>query len=207
MRASAVFLCLLLFPAAAMADADSDYAALVAKAEAGDATVDYTALRKAYTQTSKYDPYSVSWLPLIRETYAALSKGDCASALTKADAVLKLDFTAMDAHAVRGFCAGKANDTALDAHEKAILHGLSQSLFTSGDGKTPETALVVTSMGDERFALTALRVRQTRQALVQTAKSPVDEIAGTDAGGNTQKVYFNVSALFEGMGKQLKSKP
>jgi hypothetical protein len=207
MRIGVTLLLLCLFPAAVRADADSDYAALVAKADAGDATIDYTALRNAYVQSSGYDPYGMDWRGLRNDGFAALQAKDCATALAKADSILKLDYTSVDGHLLRGNCARQNGDATADAHEFAIIKGLMGSVTGSGDGKSADTAYVVTTMAEEQFLLLSARTREAGQALLQTGKGPVDQITAVDfTNGAKSIVYFNVNALFIGMARKFQGK-
>jgi hypothetical protein len=207
MKTPLAVLCLLLLPIAALADADSDYAALVAKADAGDATTDYTALRNAYAQSSAYDPYGMDWRAMKNEAFTALQGKDCATALARADAILKLDYTSVEGHALRAACAQQNNDSATMTREQAIAKGLLNSVTASGDGKSADTAYMVTTMAEEQFLLLSARTREAGQALLQTKKGPVDEITAVDfTSGAKSTVYFNVNALFAGMVRQLQGK-
>ncbi|HWC62186.1 MAG TPA: DUF4919 domain-containing protein [Rhizomicrobium sp.] len=208
MKIAGTLLCLgLLLPATAMADIDGDYAALVAKAQTGDASTDFAALHKAYAQSSSYDPYGQDWQTINNDGYVALQAKDCVTALAKADAVLKIDFTAITSHMLRMTCSKQNGDDATAARELTISKGLLGSILSTGDGKSADTAYMVTTMADERYILLLSRSRETGQALLNTKNGPVDEITATDfVTGGKSTVYFNVSALFAGMERKLQEK-
>jgi hypothetical protein len=200
-----IFVAILMSSSAAQAGAYED---LVAKAQAGDADVDFTALRTSYTQTQNYDPYSAGSVALTREAFQAANAKDCKTALEKADAALKLDFTNADLHMLRSNCLDQAGEKSQAMLELSLGRGLFNSIKASGDGKTPDTAYVVVTLREEGLLLAVLLdARETAQALLSTSKGPVDELTATNLKtGTVTKVYFNVNALFQGEMRQLQGK-
>ena len=184
---------------------NSEYAKWVAKAMNGDADTDYTALRASYTKTDNYDPYSADTHALFEAAWQAVKSNDCSVALEKSEAILKVDFTRIVAHAFEHECYSTAGDAARATRELAIARGLAESLLHSGDGKSLETAYVVVTLNEENFVLSSLGIIPKAQSLVNKSGHMYDLMQGTDGKTPGQKgVYFNVDYLFAGLDKQFK---
>jgi hypothetical protein len=200
---SAIAALLLLCASAAAADAPK-YQDLVARAEQGDATLDYTALRLSYADADTYDPYAMKTQALFSQAWQAFQAKDCKTALEKIDEFLKVNYVTIPLHFVRSDCLKQAGDDAGAAREEAIGRGLATSLMNSGDGKTPATAYVVVTLSEEGFVETALGFHEAQQALIQDNGHVYDQITGPDEKtGETRSAYFDVGALFAGQARQL----
>ncbi len=208
MRVFALALSLALLASSVRAEEPSAalYAQLVAKAGAGE-PVDYTALRLFYAQTDDYDPYGATSGALFAEAWKAFQDKDCVTALAKSAAVLARDFTAIPMHAVRRSCLEQVGDGGGAARALAAAKGLAESLLASGDGRTVDTAFVIVTLGEERFVLAHFGLTQQGQALIGHAGKTYDEIDGVSKTGGTGALYFDVTRLVEGMGRQLKKGP
>jgi Domain of unknown function (DUF4919) len=80
---------------------------------------------------------------------------------------------------------------------KARYNNIMNTIFESGDGKSPSTAMVVMRVSDEYEMMANMRVENTSQALVGSCD--LMELKENDLG--LEKLYFNVSKLFEAMFK------
>lgn len=76
------------------------------------------------------------------------------------------------------------------------------TIFESGDGKTEETAFVVMRVNDEYELMSTLKVENTSQSLVGYC----DMMSLKENELGIDKLYFNVSKLFESMKKMFKGK-
>jgi|ERR1700733_2278533 len=190
---------------AAETNAATSFEAWVAKAEAGDPSTDYTALRQAYVLSKDYDPYMGSSETLFMDAWKAFEAKDCDTALAKSEEALKINYTIGALHMVRSDCFKQAGDKVRSERELAIGKGLTDSLLASGDGKSVETAYVVVTMGEERMALTFLDLPEQEQSLLNDKGHMFDAITGVNRKtGKEQTAYFNVDALFYGLSKGLK---
>jgi hypothetical protein len=61
----------------------------------------------------------------------------------------------------------------------------------------------VISVDEEYAYLRTGGMQMKNQALVQSAKGPVDAMTVTDEDGNTQVIHFNVAMPFAALTKQL----
>ena len=84
--AAAVLLAVALSAPGSSAEAPQQHGAptydeLVARAKAGDANVDYLALRNAYAEGPNYDPYGSKQGELQSEMFDAYRRADCAAVI------------------------------------------------------------------------------------------------------------------------------
>src|SRR5690242_18230830 len=100
---------LLAWPVAAMG-AEPIYQDLVARAEAGDATLDYTALRLSYARSDSYDPYARETADLFSAAWNAFQAKDCVTVLAKTQALLKINYVSIPMHMVRSDCLAQSGD-------------------------------------------------------------------------------------------------
>jgi hypothetical protein len=174
------------------------FAALVATAQSGGKSVDYTALRSAYPFTEFWDPYGNQTTALLGQAQAAQKGGDCPTALDKLDQVIKLDFTIDGAHALRADCL--VGEKA--AIESAIADGLIHSLMNSGDGASEKTAYVIVTMREEMDVLANHHIQtKTRQTGVRGSDGRYyDRVEGLSLkdGAKTRILFFDVSAFTAG---------
>jgi hypothetical protein len=205
MRRIVLLLTVALLGLSAVAAADlPKYEDLLGHVKAGDAGVDYTALRMAYTRSDAYDPYDSN----IESSYGALLKAvgdkDCAAVLAKSDEVLKTNYLSIFSHLFRARCFDEGGDRPGAVRELTVANGLKQSLEASGDGKTVDTAFVVVTMSEEHYLLVGLGFPEERQALLNKNGRAYDQISGHDTKtGEIRTAYFDVSALLIGLQHQL----
>ena len=175
---------------------------LVNRAEAGDRTVDYTALRAAYVYTENWDYFGNQTFPLLQQAQVAQKGGDCITAMNKLDDVIRFDFTVDSAHSLRSDCM-EDGDRAKAKIESAIAYGLINSLMDSGDGDSEKTAYVVSTEREEMDVLANRHIQlKTRQTQVRGSDGRYyDQVQGISlrGGGATLKtIYFDVSSFVAG---------
>jgi hypothetical protein len=185
----------------AAADAYTD---LVARAEQGDATLDYAALRNAYALSDHYDPYAAQTRPLFDAAWNAFQAKDCNRAVASARAMFAINYVTIPMHFVVSDCLRQAGDAAGADREAAIARGIAKSLLDSGDGKSIATAYHVVSLNEEGFVLTMLGFHEEKQALLSDGGHQYDLLEGKDEKtGEPRSAYFNIDAIFAGEAKML----
>src|SRR5436190_5202584 len=142
----------------------ADYEELVAQAKQGK--IDHAALRLAYADSKSYDAYNSDLTSLRGPLQKAFAEGDCESAIKQGEAILEKNYVYIDAHMVLGTCHRRLGQAAQAEHHSATARGLIQAIAASGDGKTPETAFVVISVGEEYVLLMTRGLKKTQQALI-----------------------------------------
>lgn len=191
-------------PTPAASPVTSAYATLLERAKKGDATLDFQALRLAYTDTSEYSPYG-SDRDSRQKMFAALSASEYANALEFAKKILAQNFLDLNGH-FGAFVAhrelGHADDA---AHHRFLFEGLIHSIENSGDGRSPATAFVVISTDEEYVLLNWLGLRATGQALINQDGHSYDRMTAVNTKTNeTVSYYFNIDKPFNWLGKSLK---
>ena len=185
--------------AAAVAQPANSYDTLVADAIARPEQADYTALRRAYASSPRYDPDNLATRADFDAVWQAFKSGDCTTALAKSDAVLKVNFIYVAMHAIRSVCFGKVGKAAESEKERSIARGLADSIIASGDGKSFTTAFVVVTLDEEQLVLAHEGMAERQQALLSQAGHTYDEIDGTLKGtGKNGAILFQIDAITAG---------
>jgi len=189
------------------------FADLMKRAEAGDKTVNYTALRAAYVYTENWDYFGSKTFALLKQAQVAQKGGDCQTALSKIEDVLHYDYTIDSAHSLRSDCLEDANRDKARI-EAAIAYGLVNSLMDSGDGDSEKTAYVVSTQREEMDVLANRHIEiKTRQTQVRgsnghfydviqgiSLRGRVFDSQGTlmSSGVSKKTVYFDVGSFAVG---------
>jgi hypothetical protein len=183
----------------------ASYDELVARAKAGDANVDYLALRNAYAESPGYDPYGSKLREPEREMLDAYGRGDCAVVIAKAESILAVNFVHAEAHLAAGLCHGKLGNEEAMRRERTIVRGLIDSILTSGDGKSEQTAFVVVQIAEEYTILKVLGLRRVTQALIHAQGHSYDrfETKSNDTG-QEGGVFFNIDRLLAVLDRELR---
>lgn len=174
------------------------YDELVARAAAGDRSVDFDALRAAYPFTRQWDAFGGTTAPLLEQANAAAKGKDCVTALQKIDELLRVDYTVVEAHRVRRDCL-KGDAARI---ESRVAEGLMNSLKRGGNGKTELTAYPVMSLHEEKEILHDNHiVLKTRDTEVRGSNGRFyDVVHGISLwnGVRVQDVYFDVTTEVNG---------
>ena len=93
----------------------------------------------------------------------------------------------IDAHLIRAVALKELKRFAESEQHLNWFRGLVDSVLTSGDGRTPQTAFAVISVAEEYSILRALRVKPKRH---MTLNSGVDELV-VEIDGVAGILYFN----------------
>jgi len=204
LRIAAAVLIVVAYLASTATTAVETYEALVARAKEGDAALDYRALREAYAQSAHYQPEGGDYDEPRTAMLDAFNAKECAKALIAADKVLNAIFIDIASHLVSGRCLEAAGDAAKAEFHRTIARGLMASILASGSGKTPKTAFVVVTIGEEYDVLTALRLKPALQSLVQADGHSYDKQDVKSATGEAATVYFQIDRPMEWLSRSLR---
>jgi Domain of unknown function (DUF4919) len=131
----------------------ADYAALLARLKAQDFTIDFRALRLAYTQTPDYHPNSTTSRESRKQVQMALESKDYKGALKAADAWLATEY--VNPFAQLG--AARAHDALGEAEQARFHNRVADSLYNSlclpGQGRSAAAPCQVISLDEEHFYL------------------------------------------------------
>ena len=170
----------------------SEYYDLLEQVKDGE-DIDFLRLRMSYTQTDEYNPLAYVMLGNQKEELAAhLGQGEFEEAIGVANELFEVDFLDIDNHLMAAYAYDQLGDTIKTDYHKRIIGGLIESILESGDGKTPETAFVVTYVREEYNVLDAFRLQLTQQSLIGQDNFFFDEMKVVDSENNPYTIYFNV---------------
>jgi hypothetical protein len=171
---------------------DAAYEVLLARAKAHPPDVDFGALRMAYAHSPQYQPYTV--YPDQRAPMRqALQAEDWRRVLEIAQSALELNYVRMrpHLHAMRAHHA--LGDAPAAAYHRAMIDGLARSITASGDGRSPETAMIVIDVQEEYDVLGILGLRSVQQGLLRRAGRALDQHTVIAPDGARFSMYFDVS--------------
>jgi hypothetical protein len=174
---------------------DNDaYSRLVARAEAGDTTVDFHALRFAWLDSAARRRGGDT-LRLTQDMNAAVSAQDAARVRADAEQILWIDYTDMLAHKdLRQACQVQA-DAACAAHEHFLEFGLLNSIVNGRHGRSQADAWEVAQVKEEYFVLAMAGLRVTRQSLVNGDGRMFDRMETVDEHGLAATYFFDVTVM------------
>lgn len=104
----------------------------------------------------------------------------------------------IDAHLIRAVALKELKRPTESEHHMNWFRGLVDSVLTSGDGRTPQTAFLVISVAEEYSILRVLRVRPKRH---MTLSSGVDELV-VEIDGVAGTLYFSPVAQARRLGER-----
>ena len=178
----------------------SEYAALLATLKAGKTEIDYTRLRLSYMDSPEYKA-AKDTDDSEKAMFDALDKKNYPAALKNAEAVLTSEYVDIDAHFVALVANREMGMTEKAEFHRAIFRGLVNSILSSGDGKSKETAWVVINVHEEYVILRVLGYKPSGTSLEQKDGHSYDLMKVTKIEDGTQQTfYFNVDIPFKHYG-------
>ncbi|MCA1633821.1 MAG: DUF4919 domain-containing protein [Acidobacteria bacterium] len=182
-------------------DAKKKYEALRERAKKGDQTVDYKEMRLAFFETPEYSP--LTGMIDNRALNIALGQGDYAGAIKTADAILKKNFVDLNAHMVAHIGYRQTGNEEKASFHRSIADALLNSIKSTGDGKSTDTAYEVISISEEYAMFRGMGLRPVKQALVNEKGHAFDAITVVDPKTKQEAIiYFNVDKPFSAYGRK-----
>ena len=169
-----------------------DYSALVARAAAGDKSVDFRALRMTYLKSAARKRTG-NLFAKRKALFSAVEAHDDTAARDAAIAVLSADYTDLAGQKLLRQSCQNLGDSACAEQSHFVEFGLLTSITQSGDGKTCKTGWEVVSIAEEFFILAMQGASLREQALVQNC----DRMDVVDGSGNPAVYYFRIDAEME----------
>lgn len=194
---------LLMIPVAAQEQAQKvSYQQLLERVKKSDQTVDFTALRMAYTETPDYSPYGDR--EEHKAMYEAFKAKDYAKTIKLAEKSLEKNYVDADTHFISYLAYKELKDEKKTAFHDFMVKGLLKSIIGGLDGKTTATAFKVIAVDEEYVLLRFMGMRVTGQGLVQEKEHAYDAMTVVDPETNqTMTFYFNIDKPFFWMSKSL----
>jgi len=162
------------------------------------AFVDFTRLRTEFGARSDFIDTCERERPLHRLA-EAVRQHDWKDVLAASGPWLEQCPVDIDAHLIRAVALKDLGRVAESDHHVNWVRGLVESILTSGDGRTPQTAFVVISVAEEYSILRVLKVRPIRHAMLSGG---IDELSVEGDGGMAGVIYFNPAAHIRRLGER-----
>lgn len=155
--------------------------------------VDFDAMRVVYGWADNYKQRCSDNRPLA-EIYQAADADDWAKLAEIGQQWLQQCPIDIRIHYMTSMALEQLDEQAASDDHYRWFDGLMQSLVSSGDGATPQTAYVTVSVQEEYDAMYFFQVRPTSQRLINDPLC--DEIHVVDSNGEQAVLYFTPSAHF-----------
>lgn len=160
-------------------------------------SVDFDRLRAEYGGRSDFVEVCERGRPL-HQLAELVTQKDWNAILVTSEPWLQRCPVDIDAHLIRAVALKEVKRLAESEQHLNWFRGLVDSVLTSGDGRTPQTAFVVISVAEEYSILRALRVQPKRH---MTLNSGVDELV-VEIDGVAGILYFNPMAHARRLGER-----
>lgn len=186
-------------------DADTTWLQFKERLESGDTTLDFTAARMAYAESSSYSSFETTERKAISDMNERYAKGEFAEACAIGRTALWGSPLHPSINGVMSVLYRKRGMQDSANHYNWRFIGVLESINASGPGTSSDSAKVVIAVYEEYALLKYLRLSVISQSLVRTKSgSSVDAMQCKDAGGDTVNVYFNVDISMNAMSRMLK---
>jgi len=124
---------------------------------------------------------------------AAFNAGDYAKALLNAQEIIQHDIANGDGHFLAMVSLKHLDKQEESAKEKLIVDKILQSILSSGDGRTSDTAYFTVSTSEEYFVIRLLNLKPKSQSQspVRNGAHSFDEMTVVDKDGKETTLWFN----------------
>lgn len=169
-----------------------DYQTLLRAVKADPDHADFTALRMAYVNSDLYTPYAFSRQE--REAlWEAVQQDDMARLAELAEQFLEENFMDVECHLLAYIAHENLGNEEKASYHRSCFQGFLNSILSSGDGRTPQTAFVVINANEEYALLMALGLTPKGQMLIKSGDEICDLILVEDSEGRSGQIFFNVT--------------
>ena len=158
---------------------------------------DFFTLRLAFTKTRNYDPYNSDISEIHDEIEKLIDSQQYEKALEKAHGILENKYVDIKSHLFCSFIYRQLGDSLKTDYHYYFYNGLQESIYLSGDGKSPQTAFIVIEIAEEYDLLGRLRMKYMGQRLVREDNYPFDLVKAFDRRQDREvELYFNIRVPF-----------
>jgi hypothetical protein len=185
---------------------DREFDTMLAAAEKDPKKADWKALRRAFAETSYYEPYDTTSRDEFGKVVQKLRDGDLKAAEA---ALVKINahehFMRIDGHAIAGVLYEKLGDSEKARKHKEIFEGLSSALLAPGLGTSFEKPIEVLFVDEEYSVLVAMKLKLKTQALSEQAGHRFDVLTVHAGNGEPERVlYFNIDMPWNSLQASMK---
>jgi hypothetical protein len=174
-----------------------DYENLLAKLKGGDTSIDFTALRMAFTKTKEYS-YSGTTKAEKEKFLKPFNDKNYKDALKQAEKFMEKNYVDANAHFVAYNAAKELKDEKKAEFYKAVLLGLLASIKDGNDGLSAEKPFRVISIDEEYTLMRFLGYQFSSQSLQNADGHQFDVFAATNAKTKENvKLYFNIDIVWK----------
>lgn len=155
---------------------------------------DFFTLRMAHTKTSEYNPYDTRISNARDEIQNLINENKLNKALEQANQTL--DYCYVDAyiHFLTHMIYDKLGDKEKADFHFSLVEKIFESIIFSGDGQTPQTAIIVISVNEEYALLSWFGLKMQSQSLIIQDGYNFDLLTVRDDEANEEyEMYFNVT--------------
>lgn len=161
--------------------------------------IDFVKFRYAYLKVRDRDRLSIPFE--LRETLRlSIENEDHAQVVRICDDILKYDFTDIYIHILRNFFLEQRGKDM--SYYKTYVNQLIDSIFDSGDGRTPETAFHVIQIKEEYEILKFMGLSSRMQMLVEEGGHVFDVLTCENRNGEMIEVYFDITEHMQMLNQQ-----
>jgi hypothetical protein len=191
--------------AAAPKSLDQQFEALLAAAQKDPARADWKALRRAFAETSHYEPYSITWRTELAKVGKDMRDGNTKVAEAALVKLLERErFMRLDGQAMAVALYEKMGQSDKATKHREFLDGLSSTVYVAGHGTSFEKPIEVLFIEEEYTVLASLGLKMKQQALSERDGHRFDVITTEAKGGEPERqFYFNIDLPWKALASSL----
>ncbi|WP_323843953.1 DUF4919 domain-containing protein [Microbulbifer magnicolonia] len=175
----------------------SEYRRLLAEAQRLSFTLDFDALRRAYVESSEYNPHGGEKLAGLPEAYLSVENAEFGACLKHVDQVLATNYMSLEAHMIGVVCSGRSADLDREDRHRYMVEGLMESIESSGDGRSQDSAYRTISTSELHGFVRLKGLQVLEQSIVYDQRGIYDKMRVRDPeSGDEYALFFNVSRQF-----------
>lgn len=177
---------------------DQDYAAIVEKIVQSKANAkDFDLLTKIFPLTSFYEPSSGAEQAAKLQSQYFMENQNWQACLEVNNKLLALNYSSLTGHYGASICSTELGNLQKGRFHNQVLDSFIEAIWRTGDGKTPQTALYVTSTNDLYAFIQLHQLVAVGQSLVYFNNLPIQVIQVKDPKTNrTSTWHFDLTSQF-----------
>ena len=173
----------------------SAYKLMIGKIRAGDKSINYGELRRAYVEWLN-DGKGTKEAPNREAMVTAFNAKNYAKAVELGEQVVDYEFVNPGLLGAIAEAYDKLGNADKAAFFKETAEKARHGLYLSGDGKTAKTAYFVMSIDEEYRVMRGLGYSVSIQSLAAIDGQSYDILSGKDESGKSVELYFNICSFF-----------
>ena len=174
---------------------NSRYNELVKKIEVSATQDDFIEIREIYVQTEYYKPYLGPERKLVDAILEGINNQEWSSCIESAQKVFSYNYISLGAHYGAMVCSFESGDDQRGKYHKYVLNNLLDAIWSTGDGKTIETAFYCTSTPELQAFLLLQGLETIDQALLHNSGKSYDLMGVKNPeSGKEHRIYFDITA-------------